>query len=239
MSTASEAERRETERRDQHHGARGAGTNFLTLAGQTSLLLFQMLGTRLFGSATWGAYAFGLSVLDVCGRLGLAGSDKGVMIFVAARRAKGDDEGEYRALATGIRLSLVMGIVLALGAFGMSWTLAAYYKTPAYGQAIRYLAAAIPMVALATVLLAGTIAHKTLRYNFLVKGVSEPAIRVTLVAAAGMATTALGALASVHVVSLVATVAIAVWGFGRVFSLKRVWTSIRNAPFDGAMMRFA
>jgi O-antigen/teichoic acid export membrane protein len=104
---------------------------------------------------------------------------------------------------------------------------------------MRYLAAAIPMVALATVLLAGTIAHKTLRYNFLVKGVSEPAIRVTLVAALGLTTTGLGALSFVHVISLVATVAIAVWGFGRVFSLKRVWASIRNAPFDGAMMRFA
>ena len=103
MSTASEAERRDTQRRDQESGARGAGTNFLTLAGQTSLLLFQMLGTNLFGATIWGTYAFGLSVLDVCGRLGLDGSDKGVMIFVAARRAKGDTEGEDRALATGIR----------------------------------------------------------------------------------------------------------------------------------------
>ena len=57
MSTASEAERREIQRRDQESGARGAGTNFLTLAGQTSLLLFQMLGTNLFGATIWGAYA--------------------------------------------------------------------------------------------------------------------------------------------------------------------------------------
>ena len=118
MSTASEAERRETEQRDQQTGARGAGTNFLTLAGQTSLLLFQVLGTNLFGAAVWGAYAFGLSVLDVCVRLGLAGSDKGVMIFVAARRAKGDQAGEDRAIATGIRLSVAIGSVLALAVFG-------------------------------------------------------------------------------------------------------------------------
>ena len=239
MSTASEAERRETERRDQQTGARGAGTNFLTLAGQTSLLLFQMLGTNLFGVTTWGAYAFGLSVLDVCGRLGLAGSDKGVMIFVAARRAKGDTEGEDRALATGIRLSLVMGIALALIVFAGSWAIAAFYKRPAYGQSIRYLAPAIPMVALATVLLAGTIAYKNLRYNLLVKGVSEPAIRITLVAALGLTIKGLGPLAFVHVISLVATVAIAVWGFGRVFSLKRIWVSIRSAPFDRAMVLYA
>jgi len=239
MSTASEAERRETQRRDRDSGARGAGTNFLTLAGQTSLLLFQMLGTNLFGVATWGAYAFGLSVLDVCGRLGLAGSDKGVMILVAARRAKGDTNGEDRALATGIRLSLAMGIVLAVVVFAASWTTAAFYKTPAYGQAMRYLAPAIPMVALATVLLAGTIAYKNLRYNLLVKGVSEPAIRIALVAALGLTTKGIGPLTFVHVVSLVATVAIAVWGFGRVFSLERTWASIRSAPFDGAMVRYA
>jgi O-antigen/teichoic acid export membrane protein len=241
MFTASEAERRETERRDQESGARGAGTNFLTLAGQTSLLLFQMLGTNLFGATIWGVYAFGLSVLDVCGRLGLAGSDKGVMIFVAARRAKGDKDGEDRALATGIRLSLAMGIVLSLVAFAVSWKVAAFYKTPAFGQAMRYLAPAIPMVALATVLLAGTIAYKNLRYNLLVKGISEPAIRITLVAALGLGLTTkgLGHLSFVHVISLVATVAIAVWGFGRVFSLERTWASIRSAPFDRAMVRYA
>ena len=77
MSTASEAERRETEQRDQQTGARGAGTNFLTLAGQTSLLLFQVLGTNLFGAAIWGAYAFGLSVLDVCVRSGWRAPTRG------------------------------------------------------------------------------------------------------------------------------------------------------------------
>jgi O-antigen/teichoic acid export membrane protein len=241
MSTASEAERRETQRRDQESGARGAGTNFLTLAGQTSLLLFQLLGTNLFGASIWGAYAFGMSVLDVCARLGLAGSDKGVMIFVAARRAKGDTAGEDRALATGIRLSLAMAVILALVVFAVSWKTAAFYKTPAYGQAMRYLAPAIPMVALATVLLAGTIAYKNLRYNLVVKGISEPAIRIALVAALGLGltTTGLGALAFVHVISLVATVGIAVWGFGRVFSRKRTMAGIRGAPFDRAMVLYA
>ena len=67
----------------------------------------------------------------------------------------------------------------------MSWRVAAYYGEPMYGQSLRYLAPTIPMVALATVLLAGTIAYKTLRYNLLVKGVSDPLVRITLVAVVG------------------------------------------------------
>lgn len=239
MSTASEAERRETEQRDQRSGARGAGTNFLTLAGQTSLLLFQVIGTNLFGVATWGAYAFGLSILDVCVRLGLAGSDKGVMIFVAARRAKGDQAGEDRAIATGIRLSVAIGIILALAVFAASWRVAAYYGEPTFGQSLRTLAPTIPLVALATVLLAGTIAHKTLRYNLLAKGVSDPLVRIALVVVVGSVSSGIVPLASVHVAAMITFTVVAAWGYGRVFSLRRTWASVRRAPFDGAMVRYA
>jgi O-antigen/teichoic acid export membrane protein len=239
MSTASDAERRETERRDQQIGARGAGTNFLTLAGQTGLLLFQMLGTRLFGAATWGAYAIGLSVVDVCTRLGLAGSDKGVMIFVAARRAKGDKAGEERAIATGIRLSLGMGVLLALGVIAASSWAAEWYGKPMLGPSLRYLAPTIPMVALATVLLAGTVAYRTLRYNFLARGVADPAVRITLVTVMGLMSSGIGPLAFVYVAAMVAMLVVATWGFGRVFSLARTAASMRDAPFDGAMVRYA
>ena len=227
------------EREDRAHGARGAGTNFLTLAGQTSLLLFQILGARLFGPATWGAYAFGLSALDVCGRLGLVGVDKGLLIFVPSRRTASDAEGVESAVATGIRISLVMGGILAVAVFALSGVVADFYGKPTFGQALRRLAPAIPLATLTTVLVAATMSLKTLRYNLLVKGVTEPFLRIGLVASFGLLATGIGALALVHVLAAVGTAAVAVFAFSRMFSLARTIRGVIGARLDGQLVRYA
>lgn len=238
-AAAAAAERRRQEHLDRQHGAKGAGTNFLTLAGQTSLLLFQLLGARLFGPATWGAYAFGLSVLEILGRLSLAGSDKGILIFVAARRATGDVAGADRAIATGVRLSLVIGVGLAIVVAAASGAIGAYYDEPSFAVALRYLSPAIPMIALTTVLLAATMALKTLRYNLLVKGMTEPGLRVALVAIAGVTMSGVAPLASVHVAAAAGTVAVAIWSFSRLYHLRHTLERIARAPFDGPMVKYA
>jgi O-antigen/teichoic acid export membrane protein len=227
----------EREAEDRHHGGRGAGTNFLTLAGQTSLLLFYLLGARLYGPAVWGAYAFGLSILEICARLGLAGSDKGILIFVAARRSTGDAVGVDRAIATGLRLSLMVGPALALGMVAISWWVGDYYDQPSFGRSLRFLAAAVPMVTLTTVLLAGTMATKTLRYNLMVRGVTEPVLRVSLLAVLALGSTGIAALTLVHVAAAAGTLAVAIWAFGRIFPLLQTARNLFSLRFDGAIVR--
>ena len=46
-------------------------------------------------------------------------------------------------------------------------------------------------------------------------------------------------LVLVHVAGMITFIAVATWGYGRVFSLRRTWASVRRAPFDGAMVRYA
>jgi O-antigen/teichoic acid export membrane protein len=227
------------ERDERYREARGARTNFLTLAGQTLLLGFQMLGGRLFGAATWGAYAWGLSMVEVWGRLGLAGSDKGIMIFVAARRADGDEKGAERALATGLRLggglSLILMVVLAAIA---NWV-APNNGDARYGPALRTLSYGLPLVTLTTLLLAGTMALRNLRFNLLVKGVTEPVLRVALVAALGLTASGVGALTMVYVFAAAGTLAVTVWAFSRMFSLRRTLGGVLRGPLDRPMLKYA
>src|ERR1044071_7285292 len=124
------------DREDRQPSARGGGTNFLTLAGQTSLLAFQMVGARLFGVAVWGAYAWGLSIIDVCGRLALAGSDKGILIFVPARKAVGDGAGADRAIASGVRLGALLSVTLAVVMAGVAGLVARGHGDPRYGLSL-------------------------------------------------------------------------------------------------------
>src|SRR4051812_33759616 len=99
------------ERADRAHTTRGARTNFLTLLGQTGLFGFAILGARLFGPAVWGAYTTAYAWVDVRARGALAGGDKALLVFVAARRATGDEPGVTRALSTVVRVSGALALV--------------------------------------------------------------------------------------------------------------------------------
>lgn len=229
----------EIEREDRAYGIRGASANFLTLVGQTSMLLFQILGARLFGAASWGAYAFGLSALEICGRLGLMGADKGILVFVAQRRAQSDWEGAERAIATGIRMSLVLGGLLAIGALVGAGTVGRLYGQASFGQALRIMAVAIPMMSLTTILLAATMARKTMSYNLLVKGAVEPVLRISLILALGLSLGSLRGLALVHVIAAAATAAVALWAFTRLYPSARILTAVVRSPFDTGLVRYA
>ncbi|MES1207281.1 MAG: oligosaccharide flippase family protein [Pseudomonadota bacterium] len=227
------------ERADRAHGIRGASANFLTLVGQTSMLLFQILGARLFGAASWGAYAFGLSALEICGRLGLMGADKGILVFVAARRAQSDWDGAERAIATGIRMSLILGTLLAVGVFAGAGTVGRLYGQASFGQALRVMAVAIPMVSLTTILLAATMARKTMSYNLLVKGAVEPILRVSLILGLGLTLGSLGGLVLVHVIAAAGTAAVALWAFTRLYPFRRALATVARSPFDTSLVRYA
>ena len=229
----------EQDHEDRRQGTRGAATNFLTLAGQAALLIFQVLGARMFGAAVWGAYAFGVSLLEIGARLGLVGTDKGILIFVAARRSTGDLAGADRALATGIRLAVALGCVIATGFALAAGAVGRSYHNPNFGLALLILAPAVPMVTLTTVLLAATMARKNLRYNLLVKGVTEPVLRVGLVVVAGLAASGITGLSFVHLLAATGTLSVAVWSFSRLFPLRKMaWAALR-LPFDGGMVSYA
>ncbi len=225
--------------RDRAHGIRGARTNFFTLLGQTSFFVFGALAARLFGQSLWGAYTTAYAWVDVLVRASLAGGDKGLLVFIAARRAQGDEAGARRALVTTLRVTVVLAVVLAAGMVVASVPVARLSGEPLDGRAMRLLAPLVLSTSLIALLLAATMGTKVLRYNLLAKGVTEPALMLALVVLVGLTAPTLGGLAAVPLTTAAVTLAVAVWSLGRCFPPGEVLRALRRERTEGAVVRFA
>ena len=100
---------------DARHVARSGVVQLLSALGQGLLPVTHILVARLFGAAVFGAYPASVAIVDVLTRAGQVGSMGGMHRFIAAHRATGDAYLEKRALGTGIRLTVTVSSLLALG----------------------------------------------------------------------------------------------------------------------------
>ena len=222
---------------DRAHTRRGAATNVLTLAGQSTSLIFGTVAARLFGQAAWGSYTTAMAWLDVLIRCALAGNDKGLLVFIAARRGTGDHAGAMRALVTALRVTVVVGVLGALVMAGASWVIAGANGQPLDGLAMRLMAPLVATSSLATVMLAATMATKTLRYNLLARGVVEPAALLALGTLLGLVAPRMAMLSLTAVVAGSLALAVAGAGLLKRFALRSIAQGLRREPIEGALVR--
>ena len=238
-AAAPDAERAATARAEDHkHTRRGAATNFLTLAGQSTSLIFGTLAARLFGQAAWGAYTTAMAWLDVLTRLAMAGNDKGLLVFIAARRGTDDRAGVVRALVTALRITAMVGVLAALAMAAASWLIGGANRHPLDGQAMRIMAPLAATSSLATVMLAATMATKDLRYNLAARGIAEPAVLLLLVTVLGLTVPRMGALALTAVIAGALALVVATVGLLRKFALRDILHGLRREPTERAIVAY-
>lgn len=195
---------------DARHAARSGAVQVLTVVAQGLLGATQAVFARLFGPQVYGAYLSALALLEVVGRAGVAGADKAMLRYVAARRAAGDAAGVRSALATGLRLNLTVGGILAIAVAVAAPRLAALVGEPALAVPLRRLAL-LPLVGGATLILVqATLAARVTRANLLVRGLAEPGLLLVLGASAGLWGGGLGALSAAHMIAAAGTLVLAV-----------------------------
>ena len=228
---------RDTGAEDRAHTRRGAGANVLTLAGQSTSLLFGTIAARLFGQAAWGSYTTAMAWLDVLVRVALVGNDKGLLVFVAARRGTGDEPGVIRALVTALRVTAISGLACFLIMMGASWLIASANGQSLDGQALRLLAPLALVSSLTTAMLAATMATRTLRYSLFSRGLAEPALLLSLAALFGLTAPSMWTLAAAAVLAAMGAFAVAFAGLRKRFDLGQVLRGLRQ-PNEGAMIRY-
>lgn len=224
--------------RDRTHSLRGARTNFFTLLGQTTFFLFSAAAARLFGQAVWGAYTTAFAWIDVLVRTSLVAGDKGVLVFVAARRAKGDEAGAVRAVASTLRVALVTSAIFAVGMALASYAVEYVSGEPLDGEAMRLLSPVVLMSAVSMLLLAATMSAKVLHYNFLAKGVTEPLVMFACAITFGYALPQMLGLALAPLITGVIVLGVAIWAVSRVFVLRDIIRSLRSEPTERELLRF-
>ncbi len=186
---------------DARHAARSGAVQVLTILAQALLAATQVVFARLYGKPIYGAYLSALAVLEVLYRAGAGGADKAMLRYVAAARAAGDEAGVRSAIGTGLRLNLLVS-----GLFGLALVIAAPGIARIMGQtglapALRVLAPLPLFTGALWILIQASLAARSTRANFWVRGVTEP----TLLLAAGVVAWTLGAglrgLAAAHLLA--------------------------------------
>ena len=219
---------------DRKHSVRGARTNFLTLIGQTTLFGFTVIATRLFGAAAWGAYSTAYAAVEVLVRSSQFATDKAVLVFVPARRARGDEAGAVRTVGSALRITAITAMACAVGMAIASFPVGAVAADgpesggAMVGDAMLLLAPVVVIGALTQVMLAATMASKVLRWNLIAKGVTEPVAMFALALAIGLVAPELAGLAVVPVIVSLGVLTIVIIGVRGLFAMRDVLASART-----------
>jgi O-antigen/teichoic acid export membrane protein len=198
----------------------------------------QVVFARLYGKPIYGAYLSALAVLEIWARGGNGGADKAMLRYVPAAHALHDDAAVRSAIGTGLRLSFAVAGTFALVILlGAPWAAGALDQA-ALGPVLRTLAP-LPLLAGAVgVLIQASLAARTTRANFYVRGLAEP----TLLLGAGVVAWLLGAgvrgLAAAHVTAAALTFALTVWVVRRALRPGET-TRLLRAPRRAGLARFS
>jgi O-antigen/teichoic acid export membrane protein len=224
--------------RDARHAARSGAVQVLTMLVQGLLAATQVVFARLYGKRIYGSYLSALAVLEVLSRGGAGGADKAMLRYVAAARAASDTATVRSAVGTGLRLTLVVS-----GIFGAALVIAATAIARAVGEpglapALRVLAPLPLFTGGLWVLIQATLAARSTRANFWVRGLAEP----SLLLIAGLVAWTLGAglsgLAAAHLVATGAALAIGMVVVARVLHPEET-AHVLRAPTLPGFARFS
>ena len=225
-------------RQDVAHAARSGGMQVLTVAAQALLSVTHVLLARLFGRAVFGSYQACLAIMELVTRAGTGGAGGGILRYVAAHRARGEDDEVRSALGTGLRLCLASSAVAAAILIATAGPVARLMREPALETALRIMAPAAIVAGCTLVLVQASLASKVTRANFYVRGLGEPLFLLLAGLSAALVGRSLATLATAHVVAATATMLLAIVAVGRVFGAGEIRRSLRTRWLPG-FVRFS
>ncbi len=218
---------------DVAHAARSGGMQVLTVAAGALLSVTHVLLARLFGRAVFGSYQASLAILDLVTRGGTGGAGGGMLRYVAAHRARGEEDQVRSAIGTGLRLCLLMSAAAAALLVATAGPLAHIMREPALETALRIVAPAAIATGCMLVLVQASLSAKVTRANFYVRGLGEPVSLLLAGLSAALVGRSLATLAVAHVVAATATLLLAIVAVGRVFGRGELGRAMRAPRLAG------
>ena len=223
---------------DARHVARSGVLQLLSAVGQGLMPVTHILVARLFGTAVFGAYQASVAILDVLTRAGQAGSMGGMHRFIAGHRAAGEADLERSALGTGIRLTVGVSAVLAIGLALLAKPIARAWHEPSLATTLPIMAPAVLLAATTLVLINATLGAKVARMSLYVRGLAEPLLLLSAVAIASRLGASLRSLSVAHVTSAFVVTVLAVAAVVRVFGASQLRQAL-GAEGHRGFVRFA
>jgi len=156
------------------------------LAGRGLLYVYEVLCSRTLGPDDYGLFGLGLTVVTVAAALARFGMDSAVVKFVPGHRANGEPGAAKGAAIFALATAGAAGLVVSIMLWASADVLAGLFRGLGGGMPvahlIRWFAPAVPFSAVLWVGLALTRAHRTARYELLLRGLLRPGLLIALTA---------------------------------------------------------
>jgi O-antigen/teichoic acid export membrane protein len=217
--------------------ARGAGANLIGMLARLLRPLFLFAAASLYGSTTFGVYMLAWAFVDVGAKAGTFGLDKGLMRLLPIAQSALERE---RVLAAAVRGTALGASALTLALVAAAPTLARFYHLPELHQVVAIVAPAVAASALVTTLTSALMAVHVLRGQVLVKGLGDPLLLLVFaVAFRFVFGRAPWVLALAHGAAQAALVVVALFVYGRTFSLSRTLLAPAGPAARADLWRFS
>jgi len=162
--------------RDTRDVVRGALTNFAGVLARSLTVLFYVYLARAYGPVVTGAFVVCQASLDIVGKLGLLGLDRGVLTVAARHHAAGEEPVLHRTIAQAVTIAAAssLALVAALEAV-LAPAAGGLFRRPDLVPPLRIMAPGILFWSLSAVLIHATRALRVMKYEIAVKAGAEPA----------------------------------------------------------------
>ncbi|MDP2726054.1 MAG: flippase [Dehalococcoidia bacterium] len=218
--------------------AKGAGVTFAgRWIGHLATLLSALVVARFLGAEAYGLYILGIMVITTLSALANFGLPKAAQRYIAIFRGEGNAESTKGVVVTSLAIVGIAGSLMALLLFLFSAFIGeTVFGKPELGPVFRDLAAAIPLLSLASVAVLSTFTFGTAKYGVLIEHLLKPWV--------GLAASIIlfwlgwrleGALAA-YLIAMALGCGLALYYLNRLFPLAR--TGIRAVYQPGLLVSF-
>ncbi len=200
--------------------------------------MFLVLAGRLYGREGFGAYTFGITVVETAAAIALFGMKRSLFRFMSEATARG--ETVHKPVATGIAFAVVAGTMLTLLVAVAGGALAQAFGLTSAARPLLVLTLAIPMIVISDILLIAIRFTRQMRFEVYGRSLIEPIVlTLSLIAVYWAGVRELG-LAVAYVTSLAAAAVgsaiffVRVYSFSACLRIRLRWKEIRSlVTFSG------
>jgi O-antigen/teichoic acid export membrane protein len=199
--------------------ARGAGISFVGQGvGRFLNYATQITLAWMYGPAQFGAYALGITLVQMANVLAQLGIDNGVVRYVAHYRAHKDVSRVRGTVLTALGVPFALSLVLtSLMYFGAGFLAGGIFHNPSLETMFKVFSISLPALTVMNMALFATQGFMNQRYTAYIQNIAQPLMNLALVVVFYLLGSQIIGAAAAYIVSMLVGSILALYGLNRVF----------------------
>jgi len=208
------------------------------IGGKLISTILQILLSRTLGSASYGLYTLGLSILKFGREIASLGLQGGIVRFGAAEHGRNETDSLKGTFISSIFVAVLSGtIVGGIGYLCSTWIARVVFSKPDLAPVLSVLSASLPFFVTLYILSRAARALHEMRYDVGMSALIQPLLNLVFVSAAFLLGYELGGALYAFLGSLVVSTGIGLYLLGRIFPALFSSLSPKYAP--GRLLQYS